>query len=68
MPFSLDHVVPWGRTLVEHEAMFSTPTWSSVVLEAPYGNLGLGHCLMVLAGLAAVLFLAIRPLLSRKLS
>lgn len=45
-----------------------SPTWSSVVLEAPYGNLGLGHCLLLLAGLAVLLFLAIRPLLSRKLS
>ena len=40
----------------------------AVVLEAPYGDLTAGTCLMVLAGLAAGLFLLIRPLLDRKLT
>jgi ABC-2 type transport system permease protein len=41
---------------------------AAVVLEAPYGSLTTGTCLAVLAGLAAGLFLLIRPLLDRKLS
>ncbi len=41
---------------------------TAVVLEAPYGDLTAGSCLLVLAGLAAGLFLLIRPLLDRKLS
>jgi len=41
---------------------------TAVVLEAPYGDLTAGTCLMVLAGLAAGLFLLIRPLLDRKLT
>jgi len=40
----------------------------AVVLEAPYGELSAGACLAILAGLAAGLFLLIRPLLDRKLS
>ncbi|MFM7634719.1 MAG: ABC transporter permease, partial [Cyanobacteriota bacterium] len=40
----------------------------AVVLEAPYGELTAGLCLAILAGLAAGLFLLIRPLLDRKLS
>jgi ABC-2 type transport system permease protein len=40
----------------------------AVVLEAPYGQLTAGVCLAILAGLAAGLFLLIRPLLDRKLS
>jgi ABC-2 type transport system permease protein len=43
-------------------------SFSAVVLEAPYGELTAGVCLLVLAGLAAGLFLLIRPLLNRKLS
>ncbi|MFI0402236.1 MAG: ABC transporter permease [Cyanobium sp.] len=40
---------------------------SQVVLQAPYGNLtGIG-CLAILLTLAVVLFLAVRPLLDRKL-
>jgi ABC-2 type transport system permease protein len=42
--------------------------FSSVVLEAPYGQLTLGTCLAVLTLLAVGLFLAIRPLLDRKLN
>jgi|UniRef100_UPI0040495F0A ABC-2 type transport system permease protein len=41
---------------------------TAVVLEAPYGDLTAGTCLMVLVGLAAGLFLLIRPLLDRKLT
>jgi len=41
---------------------------TAVVLEAPYGDLTAGTCLMVLAGLATGLFLLIRPLLDRKLT
>ena len=41
---------------------------TAVVLEAPYGDVTAGTCLMVLAGLAAGLFLLIRPLLDRKLT
>ncbi|MCH9712978.1 MAG: ABC transporter permease [Cyanobacteria bacterium] len=41
---------------------------TAVVLEAPYGQLTAGTCLLVLAVLAAGLFLLIRPLLDRKLS
>lgn len=41
---------------------------AAVVLDAPYGSLTTGTCLAVLAGLAAGLFLLIRPLLDRKLS
>jgi len=41
---------------------------TAVVLQAPYGDLTAGTCLMVLAGLAAGLFLLIRPLLDRKLT
>jgi ABC-2 type transport system permease protein len=41
---------------------------TAVVLEAPYGDLTAGTCLMVLAGLAAGLFLLIRPVLDRKLT
>ncbi len=40
----------------------------AVVLVAPYGELTAGVCLAILAGLAAGLFLLIRPLLDRKLS
>ena len=43
-------------------------SFSAVVLEAPYGELSSGVCLLVLAALAAGLFLLIRPLLNRKLS
>jgi ABC-2 type transport system permease protein len=39
-----------------------------VVLQAPYGDLSAAACLAILAGLAAGLFLLIRPLLDRKLS
>lgn len=41
---------------------------AAIALEAPYGSLTTGTCLAVLAGLAAGLFLLIRPLLDRKLS
>jgi ABC-2 type transport system permease protein len=41
---------------------------SQVVLDAPYGQLSAGACLMILAVLAVGLFLAIRPLLNRKLA
>ncbi len=41
---------------------------TAVVLEAPYGSITAGTCLLVLAALAAGLFLLIRPLLDRKLS
>jgi len=41
---------------------------SAVVLEAPYGSLNTATCLGVLTALALGLFLAIRPLLDRKLS
>jgi ABC-2 type transport system permease protein len=40
----------------------------TIVLEAPYGDLSCGACLAILAGLAAGLFLLIRPMLDRKLS
>ncbi len=40
----------------------------ATVLAAPYGNLSAAACLAILAGLAAGLFLLIRPLLDRKLS
>ena len=45
-----------------------SPNWSTVVLDAPYGSVTMGACLLVLAGLAGLLFLSIRPLLRRKLS
>ena len=41
---------------------------SAVVLEAPFGTMTTATCLVVLAVLAAGLFLLIRPLLDRKLS
>ena len=41
---------------------------SQVVLNAPYGDLSLANCLLILVALAVGLFLAIRPLLDRKLS
>ena len=41
---------------------------SDVVLEAPYGSLSTAACLAILSALALGLFLAIRPLLDRKLS
>ena len=41
---------------------------TAVVLEAPYGSITAGTCLLVLAALAAGLFLLIRPLLDRKLT
>jgi ABC-2 type transport system permease protein len=41
---------------------------TQVVLEAPYGNLTAGQCLLVLTLLSVGLFLSIRPLLDRKLS
>lgn len=41
---------------------------STVVLEAPYGSVTMGACLLVLAGLAGLLFVSISPLLRRKLS
>ena len=41
---------------------------SAVVLQAPYGELTTSTCLGLLAVLASGLFLAIRPLLDRKLS
>jgi ABC-2 type transport system permease protein len=41
---------------------------SDVVLTAPYGSLSAAACLGILAALAVGLFLAIRPLLDRKLS
>ena len=43
-------------------------SFSAVVLHAPYGDLNTATCLGVLVALAAGLFLAIRPLLDRKLS
>ncbi len=42
--------------------------WSTVVLVAPYGSLNAVTCLLILTVLAFGLFLAIRPLLNRKLS
>jgi hypothetical protein len=42
--------------------------WSTVVLVAPYGSLNAATCLLILTVLAFGLFLAIRPLLNRKLS
>ena len=41
---------------------------TAVVLQAPYGDLTTATCLGLLAALASGLFLAIRPLLDRKLS
>ncbi len=41
---------------------------TDVVLTAPYGNLNVATCLAILATLALALFLAIRPLLDRKLT
>ncbi len=41
---------------------------STVVLEAPYGSLTTANCLAILTALSVGLFLAIRPLLDRKLS
>ena len=41
---------------------------SNVVLNAPYGDLTAATCLGILAVLAVGLFLAIRPLLDRKLT
>ncbi|MFM7268484.1 MAG: ABC transporter permease [Cyanobium sp.] len=41
---------------------------STVVLEAPYGSLTTATCLAILTALSVGLFLAIRPLLDRKLS
>ena len=41
---------------------------TDVVLNAPYGDLNVATCLAILATLALALFLAIRPLLNRKLS
>jgi ABC-2 type transport system permease protein len=41
---------------------------TDVVLNAPYGSLSAAACLGILAALAVGLFLAIRPLLDRKLS
>jgi ABC-2 type transport system permease protein len=41
---------------------------SDVVLQAPYGALTTATCLTILATLALVLFLVIRPLLDRKLT
>lgn len=43
-------------------------SFGAVVLEAPYGQISVGVCLLVLAVLAGGLFLLIRPLLNRKLS
>jgi len=40
---------------------------SQVVLQAPYGDLTGTHCLVILLILATALFLAVRPLLDRKL-
>lgn len=39
-----------------------------MVLVAPYGSLSALTCLAILAGLAAGLFLLIRPMLDRKLT
>lgn len=41
---------------------------NQVVLQAPYGDLTVASCLAILAVLAVALFLAIRPLLDRKLT
>jgi ABC-2 type transport system permease protein len=41
---------------------------ADVVLIAPYGSLTASTCLGILAALAVGLFLAIRPLLDRKLT
>jgi ABC-2 type transport system permease protein len=41
---------------------------STIVLEAPYGQLSIANCLTVLVLLALGLFLVIRPQLDRKLS
>jgi len=49
-------------------AYAGTFQWSTVVLVAPYGSLNAATCLVILALLALGLFLAIRPLLNRKLS
>ena len=43
-------------------------SFSAVVLQAPYGDLSTATCLGILAALAGGLFLAIRPLLDRKLT
>ena len=43
-------------------------SFSAVVLQAPYGDLTTATCLVILAALAGGLFLAIRPLLDRKLT
>ena len=49
-------------------AYFGPFRLDQVVLEAPYGSLTAGQCLLVLALLSLGLFLSIRPLLDRKLS
>lgn len=49
-------------------AYFGPFRLEQVVLEAPYGSLTAGQCLLVLALLSLGLFLSIRPLLDRKLS
>jgi ABC-2 type transport system permease protein len=41
---------------------------SAVLLEAPYGDITGTSCLLILLVLTIGLFLAIRPLLNRKLS
>jgi ABC-2 type transport system permease protein len=43
-------------------------SFGAVVLHAPYGELTASTCLVILAALAAGLFLLIRPLLDRKLA
>ncbi|HEY9735668.1 MAG TPA: ABC transporter permease [Trichocoleus sp.] len=46
------------------------PDWSlsSVVLQAPFGNITLGMCLAVLAGFCAIALVAIQPLLRRRIA
>lgn len=57
----LSYAIEPIRYLYTHDAV----DWSSVVMQAPFGNVTLGLALLVLAGFSTLALLSIRPLLRR---
>ncbi|MBF2076150.1 MAG: ABC transporter permease [Synechococcales cyanobacterium C42_A2020_086] len=57
----LSYAIEPIRYLYTHDAV----DWSSVVMQAPFGNVTLGLALLVLAGFSTLALVSIRPLLRR---
>ncbi|MBE9028965.1 ABC transporter permease [filamentous cyanobacterium LEGE 11480] len=57
----------WAIESIRYVYLNPTWDWSSIVMQAPWGNISMGACLSMLVCLDALVLLAIRPLLQRRL-